>query len=123
TRCGVSCPPCGTRPRLRLLGRWSTATNGSVDMLLKSTLIAAGLVVSAASASAQTVVVAPGPYYGPGPGFYGPPVYAAPAPVMAAPPAYCGGWGPRYGAWGPRPWGGPGPGPVYDVGVVGPGWW
>jgi len=91
-------------------------------MLLKSTLIAAGLVVSAASAaSAQTVVVAPGPYYGPG--FYGPPVYAAPAPVIVAPPAYYGGWGPRYGAWGPRPWGGPGPGPVYDVGVVGPGWW
>jgi hypothetical protein len=86
-------------------------------MLLRSTLIAAGLFLAAATgASAQAVIVEPAPFYGPpfyGPGFYGPPVYAAPAPVVVAPPAYYGGWGP------------PGPfGPFYDVGVVaGPGWW
>jgi hypothetical protein len=98
-------------------------------MLLKSTLLAAGLVLSAATAaSAQPVVVGPGPYYGSGyygSPYYGPPAFAAPAPVVVAPPAYYGGWGPRYGAWGPRygAWGGPGPGPFYEVGTVGPGWW
>src|SRR5262249_56373618 len=56
-----------------------TATNGSLDMLLKSTLVAAGLVMSAATAaSAQAFFVGPGPYYGPA--HHGPPLYAAPPP-------------------------------------------
>jgi hypothetical protein len=83
-------------------------------MLFKSAVLAGGLMLSAATAaSAQAVVVEPGPFYGPP--FFGPPVYAVPAPVIVAPPAY-------YAAPGPFP------GPYYrrgfyDAGVVvAPGW-
>ncbi len=80
-------------------------------MLLRSTLIAAGLTLAVATAASAQVFVGPGPFYGSpfyGPRFYGPPVVVAPAPVVVAPRGYYG--------WGPRP------GPFYDVDVVtGPG--
>jgi hypothetical protein len=83
-------------------------------MLLRSAVLAGGLVLSAATAAtAQAVIVEPGPFYGSP--FFGPPVYAIPAPVVVvAPRAYYApgpagpyyrrgyydvGWGP---AWGPR---------------------
>ena len=86
-------------------------------MLLKTTLMAAGLVISAATAaSAQPVIVGPGPFYAPP--FFGPPFFAAPAPVVVAPgPYYARPYAPYYG----RPYYGR---PYYDAGFAGgPGWW